>query len=362
MNGCINPTKPEEQIEKSTYLCDIYDGYFSIGSAVKTSNVNELGDLMLNYNSITAEYEMKWDILESEKGKYDFSRADELISWAEDRDVKVRGHCLMWYSNVPEWFTEGAYGRQEALKVIDGMIEKVMTHFGDTVYVWDVVNEALHDYITADQLMTGDIYRNADVDKKHFNREGVFDWYALTGTDYIKQAFKSADRVRNELGLDELKLYYNDYSLNNPNKVQACVKLVMMLKSEGIAIDGIGMQAHYNLSDYLANQEKWVDDFENAIKTYTNLGLDVQITELDITPVSYEEGKIPIEQEVKQAEMYGKIFEICREYAGQRNLGCGRVTNVTTWGVKDSSGNVKFVFDEAGQPKDAYYKITDFSR
>lgn len=253
-------------------------------------------------------------------------------------------------------------------------IQTVMNHFKGDVYVWDVCNEALKNTVSASQLNNGDIWRTGA--SESVSGDGTLDWYKLCGTDYIKEAFKTADSVRTSLGLtaDDMKLYYNDYNLNDPNKSAACVQLVKMLQQEGIAIDGVGMQAHYRLSGYAADKTKWLNNFENAIKEYTKLGIDVQITELDIRVYAKDsdteiyDGKLSEETEALQAEMYGKIFEICRKYAKPWTSGAGCVTGVTTWGVADtnnawntdSHAEYPLMFSSEMVPKKAYYSVIDF--
>lgn len=339
-------------------LCDVYSDYFKIGAATSSGSLKYEEDVLTNFNSITSTYEMKWGALEPQSGKYTYGGADRLIQWASEQDVSVRGHCLVWYRNVPDWVTEAAVDKQTALDLIDSHIRKTMTHFGDeNIYCWDVVNEALHDSITEEQLESGNLYRNAKDDERHFAREDVFDWYAVCGDDYIAQAFRTAAQVCDENGYTEMQLFYNDYLLNQPRKRDACVQMVKELQAEGVRIDGIGMQAHYSLSSYTSDKKGWIKDFEAAVKAYTGLGLDVHITELDIDT---GEKQLSEETEKLQAEMYGKIFDVCRKYSKPWKSGAGCVTSVTTWGVKDSEGNCKYLFDAEGNPKAAVNEITYF--
>ena len=199
------------------------------------------------------------------------------------------------------------------------------------------------------------------------------DFYGMCGFDYIKQAFTSAMEAKEMYGLDDLKLYYNDYSLNNPYKRQAAVKLILDLQREGIEIDGIGMQAHYRLSNYLKDKEGFLYEFEESIKTFTSLGIDVQITELDLqvyasSDVPSEFDELPEDVEAKQAEMFSEIYRICRKYSLPWTLGAGVVDNVTTWGIADdhnahnSTAHKEFplLFHKDHSPKQAISLITDF--
>jgi endo-1,4-beta-xylanase len=146
-----------------------------------------------------------------------------------------------------------------------------------------------------------------------------------------------------------------------------------MLQKDGIAIDGVGMQAHYRLPAYTADKETFMQNFEDSVKAFTELGVNVQITELDIsiyessTSVSASDG-LTTEDEYAQAEMYGKIFEICRKYSTPWKTGAGVVNCVTTWGIADDSSSLNsssrkdypLLFDRDHKPKRAYYEVSTF--
>lgn len=341
------------------YLKDIYKDYFTVGAALNSEDYESNADLLSHYNSVTAMYQMKWGHLEPEEGNRYYRQADKFIEYAKELGMGVRGHTLVWYRNVPDWFINKNLSKEQALEYMNEHIEETIAHFKDApIYAWDVVNEALHDNITQEWLDSGNLYRNAIDDKKHFERDNVFDWYSLCGPEYIEQAFKSAEAACKANGLDDMKLFYNDYMLNVPPKRDACVKMIKGLLDKGIRVDGIGMQSHYTLSSYLKDKDGWIKNFEAAIKAYTDLGLEVHITELDIDPgVSV----LTEEVEKQQAEMYGKIFDVCRKYSKPWREGSGKVTNVTTWGIADSKENgSKYIFDNARQPKEAFNAITYF--
>ena len=133
------------------------------------------------------------------------------------------------------------------------------------------------------------------------------------------------------------------------------------------------MQAHYKLSDYLADKDGFMREFENSIVAFTELGVDVQITELDIRVYANKDepqrfDKLPLDVETAQAEMFGRIFEICRKYASPHRVGTGKVTGITTWGVADANNaqnsamhkEYPLLFSIESTPKKAYYSIIDF--
>ena len=340
-------------------LCDVYSDYFKIGAATSSGSLKYEEDVLTNFNSITSTYEMKWGALEPQSGKYTYGGADRLMQWASEQDVSVRGHCLVWYRNVPDWVTEAAVDKQTALDLIDSHIRKTMTHFGDDViYCWDVVNEALVDDPTEEQLASGEFYRSRENDPDRFGDGHTtkrYDFYGVCGRDYIWRSFSTADKVCREYGYDDMQLFYNDWFMHIPNKRDACVQMVKDMQADGVRIDGIGMQGHYWLSDYKEDKDAFVKNIEDAIKAYTGLGLDVHLTELEVIV-----GKSLFGKEKEQAELYGKIFDICRKYSTPWKEGAGTVTSVTLWGAVDTSEKKNYIFKSNHRPKKAYYEITDF--
>ena len=91
-------------------LKDAYDGFFKIGVAVNQRNVSEQGQMQLivnEFNSITAEHDMKPGELHPKEGVWDFERADKIADFCRKNGIKLRGHCLCWHSQFCDWmFTD----------------------------------------------------------------------------------------------------------------------------------------------------------------------------------------------------------------------------------------------------------------
>ena len=347
-------------VDAKTKLYEKYVPYnIKIGAAFNHGNLNNYDDIAGHFNSFTCENEMKWVSTEPQNGNYTFEHADAMVRWAEAHNMKVRGHTLVWHTQTPEWVWSG--GRDQTLANIDDHIETMLRHFNavdDTVYCWDVVNEALDD---------NDSNQNETYRKSGF--------YNSVGKEYIAHAFKKADAVAREIGSD-VQLFYNDYNLDNPNKRAKAVKLIEYVRSQGGRIDGIGMQGHYKMPTFKSN----LANFEESIKTFTGMGLDVQLTELDLSIYAWQEPGIkPFDEslEQEQAELYGEIFRILRKYSTPWKEGAGVVTGATFWGVADdytwldsqnqagggSSADRKdypLLFDIYHQPKKAFYAVFDF--
>lgn len=178
------------------YLYEVYADYFPIGVSCKKSRTVSDADLLPHFNSITPEYEMKWGIMEpgDERGEYFYEDADNLVAWARENGKMMRGHALVWYQNVPKWLESEATSKERVFELLEERIETVMTRYGDDIiYCWDVVNEALVDTPTQEQLDSGDIYRTKENEPWRFGEDASntrFDFGGMCGKDYIWQSFR----------------------------------------------------------------------------------------------------------------------------------------------------------------------------
>ena len=326
---------------------DVYANDFIFGNAVAPSELDGPSFELLkkHFNSITAGNEMKPENLQGKKGVYTFDVADGMIKKAKDNNMKVHGHVLVWHAQTPAWMntTTGgiALSRDEALKNMTDHITTVVKHFGDGVISWDVVNEAV-----ADNPSNPTDWRNAL--RKDSN------WTKSIGPDFIEEAFLAARKALDEMNLSHIKLYYNDYNEDNQNKATAIYSMVKELNDKyakthpgKLLIDGVGMQAHYNLST----------NPENVLKTlekFISLGVEVSITELDIMAGS--KGKQTDEQIKAQAYLYARLMKIFKEHSAN-------IPRVTIWGLDDGASwrtdYSPVIFTAGLQAKPSYYAVID---
>ncbi|RAK07180.1 endo-1,4-beta-xylanase [Halanaerobium saccharolyticum] len=327
-------------------LAETYKDYFKIGAAIEPYQLEgeHAKILKKHFNSLTAENVMKPETIQSEKGQFDFTAADKIREFTKENKMVMRGHTLVWHSQIPDWFFEGPKGELVPKEVLlDRMrthIEVTMKHFKGDIDSWDVVNEAID---PASEETDG--LRNSK-------------WYQIAGIDYIKEAFIHANRID-----PEAKLYINDYSLlSDPAKRDIMYKLVQDLLAEGIPVDGIGMQGHVNI------ESPSISTMERSIEKFASLGVDLQITELDMsvyTNNSQSFDTFSEELAVKQGHRYREIFNLFKQYSDQ-------ITNVALWGIGDDytwltgfpveRNNWPLLFDRELKAKLAFWGVVDPDR
>jgi endo-1,4-beta-xylanase len=334
----------------SLSLSEKYSEYFAIGAAIGQSHLSDYDTVLLkkHFNSITAENDMKPQRTINKKGKYTFEAGDKLVAFAEKNNIKVRGHTLVWYNQTDDWFYRDKKGnflaKEEMLDRLQEYISNVLNHYRGKVYAWDVVNEAI----------------SWEPDKLY--REDI-DWFRICGPEYIEKAFIFAREAD-----PEVKLFYNDYNLIDSVKAKKVYEMAKDFQVRGIPIDGIGMQGHWTLED--VNTE----NLTRSIDLFGSLGLEVQITELDISIYPFYHN-VPRDQlpeqvreftkelEMDQAEKYREVFEVLRKKADV-------VTSVTFWGVADNktwlsnhfvSGRTDYplLFNTNYEPKKVFEMIMD---
>ena len=312
---------------RAEFLWEKYSPYFPIGYAIGSENIDRYkGGIDRHFNSFTCENEMKmYTIAPHSPTQDNFAPSDNMVDYAVSQGKRVRGHTLIWYNGAPSWIA-GCRDKQTLLRLIGDYVTRVVKHYGNKVYSWDVVNEAIGD---------DNRYRSA--------------FYDVAGIDYIETAFCVA-RAANP----HIRLFYNDYNLDKPQKRAKVIEMLRELQRDGVPVDGVGMQGHYNLKDTR------ISDVENAIREFSALGLEVQITELDVKNYGNTGAR-------RQAELYGELFALFRKYADV-------ITGVTLWNAADDYswldgddfphyGTGKAyptLFDENHGRKEAFYKVFDF--
>ena len=346
----------ETAVADTTYgYKDAYKDYFSIGVSLSARNVRSAEQMDIvrrNFNSVTAENAMKPGVIHPKENVWRWGDADSIANWCRRNGVKMRGHCLCWHEQFSNWMFTDSLGNEVTKEVfyqrLRNHIHTVVGRYKDVVYAWDVLNEAIAD---------GDGNRLPDDngEPSPYRQSRLF---KLCGEELVRKVFEFAHEAD-----PDAKLFYNDYNAAVPSKRDRIYNMVKKMKDDGVPIDGIGMQGHYNA---------WwpsAEDVEAAISKYSEIVDEVQVTELDIRTTNEMGGQLQFSQgnagDVPQhiAEMqerqYANIFRIVRKW---RNV----VTNVTFWNLSDAdswlgAGNSPLPFDTDYKPKSIYYTIRDFN-
>ena len=337
-----------------TGLKDAYKDYFSIGVAVNMRNISnpeQIAIIKKDFNSITAENDMKPQPTEPAYGQFNWENADKIANFCRSNGIKLRGHCLMWHAHIGEWMYKDEKGdlvsKEKLFQNMKHHITAIVERYKDVIYAWDVVNEAISDGgWQGGRRGMGEHpspYRNSPL-------------YQIAGDEFIKKAFIYAREAD-----PNVLLFYNDYNAADPGKRDRIYNMVKSMKEEGVPIDGIGMQGHYNV--YGPSME----DVDAALTKYSTIVKHIHITELDIRANQEMGGQLNfsrdggnISQVVKtlQEDQYARLFKVLRKHKDV-------VDNVTFWNLSDRDSwlgarNYPLPYDENYKAKRVYSIIKDF--
>lgn len=330
-------------------LKDYYKDYFPIGVSVGPLNLSGIDSSIIvsEFSSITAENIMKMGPIHPEENTFNWQDADQMIAFANLHGLKVRGHTLVWHRQTGNWlFEKGEKDVLDNQLLLDRMqnhIYEVAGRYKGKIYAWDVVNEVISDE-------KDEMFRPSE-------------WYKITGEEFIYKAFQYAHQAD-----PEALLFYNDYNTIENPKREKIIALIKKMQENNIPIHGIGLQGHWNINSPTEAE------LRAALDEYSALGLQIQITELDISiyPHSQDDqneigdGSAAFTKEIaaKQAAQYEMIFRVFRDYKDH-------ITNVTFWNVSDRRSwldnhpvrgrkNYPLLFDQNGKRKKAYDRVVDF--
>jgi endo-1,4-beta-xylanase len=348
---------PTEASADPPKLKEVFKGKFLIGAALdyrafQKATSTEIVLAATQFSAMTPENSMKPASIQATEGRFTFEDSDRLVELAEKNGATPIGHCLVWHSQTPRWFFQGADGksveRDLALERMRKHIATVVGHYKGRVKQWDVVNEALSD------------------GPDEFLRQTP--WLKAIGEDYIAEAFRAA----HEADPDAI-LIYNDYSIERKSKRAKALKLLNSLIEKKVPINAVGLQCHWRM-DSLD-----IAEVEESIKQYADLGLKIMITELDLSVLParnqgadiskteprgsnpYTEG-LPEDVAKRQAELYGQAFAM---FLRHKDV----IGRVTFWGTHDGRSwlnnfpvrgrtDYPLLFDRQGKPNIAFLTVT----
>ncbi|MBL86916.1 MAG: 1,4-beta-xylanase [Winogradskyella sp.] len=354
LNSCEQKKEEVEKENNSVGLKDAYKEDFLIGVALNTSQIEEQDSVQnklisTEFNSVTPENIMKSLLIHPNKDTYNFDLPDKLVALAEKNDMHIQGHTLVWHSQLSPFFKEisDSTAMVEALK---DHINTIVGRYKGKINAWDVVNEALNDDGTL--------------------RKTVF--LDVLGEDYLSLVFNLTQKAD-----PEVELFYNDYSMTNPNKRAGAIRIIKRMQEQGVRVDGIGMQGHWDLN------RPSIEEIETSIVQYAELGIKVDITELDVSVipmpwdfsgadvnVKFESTDPTMNPYPKQlpnsikdqlAKRYEDIFKLFLKHKD-------KINRVTFWGVNDGDSwkndwpiegrtNYPLLFDRNNKKKKAYHSL-----
>ena len=336
---------PSSSSVQGTGLKNLFAPWFKFGTCVSPNELNSGASfLKKNYNSITPENELKPDALIDKsacqkKGnnvntQISLSKAAKTLKFCEENGISLRGHTFVWHSQTPDWFFRENFsdnGAYVSKSVMDKRLESFIKNTFDAIrqqypkldiYSYDVCNELFK--------VNGGGMR---VSKASDSKNGSL-WAQIYGDDsFVIKAFQYARKYAPK----GCKLYLNDFNEYVGDKTNDIYNMAMKLKKQGL-IDGIGMQSH------LGTGYPDAKTYEKALNKFLSTGLEVQITELDITCTDFN----------AQAKLYESIFKLAMAHASQ-------IPALTIWGTTDNVSWRKdqkpLLFSEGYKTKPAYDKV-----
>jgi endo-1,4-beta-xylanase len=320
-------------VEDLPPLKDAYTGEFLIGSFVAQVYLDGPNRELLtrHFNQATIGNSLKPESVQPEKGTWSFEVPDTIINEMIKEGFSIHGHTLAWHQQSPEWINYAGISAEEARENLITHVQTVMAHYKGRVYSWDVLNEAMADNPPHPENWRASLRETP--------------WLKALGPDYIELLFLTARETD-----PAVKLYYNDYNLDNRNKAQAVFNMIKELNEKNPQaggrplIDGIGLQSHYNLNTSPVNVER-------SLEQFISLGLEISISELDVQVPPGPEGLMSGEQALRQGAMYATLFTLYKKYAD-------KIYRVTTCGMEDSTSwrkaNSPLLFNGISA-KPAYY-------
>lgn len=348
--GAASATKPDDRPPLRALAAPVG---LKIGTAVAPARLSDPAYARIagqQFNVVTPENELKWEVVEPTRGTYDWSAADRLVDFAQAHGQQVRGHVLLWHNQNPAWLVngvnDGTISNAELREILHQRITAQVSHFKGRIWQWDVANEFL-----------------ADAWSPAPNEHGINGddfWVAHLGEGVIADAFRWAHEAD-----PGALLFYNDYNITGQDgtnaKSDAAYALAQRLLAQGVPIHGIGEQAHLD-TQYGFDTARYRADLQR----FADLGLKVAVTEADVrTFVDSPETQVPTDPAAadRQLQYWSGLLNGC--------LAVRQRISFTVWGVGDADSWVPGWFTGEGAallydvdlaPKPAYRTIQEVLR
>lgn len=310
-----------------------------------SNTVNSQKIIKQFFNSITPPKTLKWGRTVKNENiyDYDYSKADAMVNFALENNLRIRGHVLVWgraidffkkpdlrqmLSDVPE------EDMPDTLRyMIKNYITTTLNRYKGKINNWDCLNEPLNVF------------------------DGGFDeniYYEYLGEDYIAQSFRWAHETD-----PNVELYLNEqFDHYDSEKAASFLRLVRKLVDNKVPIHGVGIQAH---TMFVVPE---IEPFRKFLKEISDLGLKIEITELDARLRLFDKYEDPYQA---QGDFFEEFVSACLENPA--------VQGITFWGIADNENwydglsvfklhkpNESLLFDKELLPKPAYYGVLNAIR
>jgi endo-1,4-beta-xylanase len=358
--SCGNSIKIIDNNEQKVSLSQKFQKHFLVGAAINEGQILQkdqpsVSIIKKEFNTISPENVMKWMFVQPKPNEFYFDHTDKYVQFGLDNNMHIVGHALIWHSQIAN-FMNSIKDSTKMVQHVTNHISTLVNRYKGKIDTWDVVNEALNEDGTL--------------------RESIF--LKVLGENYLETVYKMAEKYDSNADLA-----YNDYNLCKPKKREGVVKLIKSLQKNGAKINSVGIQAHWQLTS------PTLEEIETSILAFSELGVKVMFTELDISvlPNPWElsgaevtqnfkkfEGdkkmnpfpeNLPDSVKEKLAKRYENIFKLFVKHKD-------KISRVTFWGVTDKFSwlndwpikgrtNYPLLFDRNYKEKKAYQRIMNLN-
>lgn len=336
-----------KQMQRSDTMAfvDKHFNSFTLENEMKPDNMLSSHTLLPVADAKKAGYVIGDDYTETTVPQLNLATIEGVLKIAKEHNIRMRAHTLMWHQQTPTWFFKEGY--QDDGAVVDEATMNARLEFfvrtivryvldkeveltgeaGSLVYAWDVVNEYIH----------------------HTNAPSSTTWVDVYGElglkpTYVKAAFQFAyDELKKKNAQDKVTLFYNDYDTYfSVEDELALINYINEGEEEKIC-GGIGMQSHVDI------RRPTLEEYGAALDAFLATGLEVQITELDIT-INFDtddtNGRVPSYRYKKEGETNDDQAAFTKDFIKliadkQKNrdkkVSPKGITGITVWGISDST-------------------------
>lgn len=336
--------------KKKEYLLGKAETNIDAYSNLSCEKIEKIKDFIVRYvDSLTCENEMKMECFFHQNepafihdkvnlNLFNFEYADKIYQFAQEYGLEMRIHTIVWYRHVPRQLAEYIEERspEDKRTLTLDFIRTYMTCLKERYpkcYCVDVINEMAADPAELRSL------KSENKPLYEYDDEGIrIDfWYKAMGRHYYIDIFKMAREV---FGSD-VKLFYNDNNEGNKLKQNTFRTVFDHLKkyeqTHGVKIfDGFGMQCHF-WGDETETKEYMTEMFD----FYSGQGIDIQITEFDVSNHSSKE---------QQYQIFNDFIAVAKNYP---------VKAFTMWGLNDE---LSWLSDDEPLLIDKNYHLKAFAR